>query len=111
MLEDDSWMTLEQLEARGEQRYQAHRKREMYWRQFGVGERTLDTRTINCLSSSDIETIEELAQKTEVELLELPNVGRKTIHDIKTFLEFKGLTIKAPPARRLDAQPWYKFCL
>jgi DNA-directed RNA polymerase subunit alpha len=50
----------------------------------------LSVRASNLLKSSGITTIEQLVQKTEKELLQQPNYGRKTVDEIKEELAKLG---------------------
>lgn len=57
----------------------------------------LTVRSFNCLASENIYTIGELVTKTENDLLKTPNLGRKSLKEIKEelFNRFK-LTLKQP---------------
>ncbi len=59
--------------------------------------RTLDLtcRTENCLRAESIFHINDLTRRTEDELLEVPNLGRKSLNEIKEKLESLGLSLKA----------------
>ncbi|MDH4225473.1 MAG: DNA-directed RNA polymerase subunit alpha [Deltaproteobacteria bacterium] len=56
-----------------------------------VSELELSVRSINCLQSAKIETIGELVQKTEAEMLKTKNFGRKSLNEIKAILISMGL--------------------
>ena len=56
-----------------------------------VSELELSVRSINCLQNANIETIGELVQKTEQEMLQTKNFGRKSLNEIKAILENLGL--------------------
>lgn len=58
-----------------------------------VNELELSVRSINCLQNAKIETIGELVQKTEAEMLKTKNFGRKSLQEIKTILAGMGLTL------------------
>lgn len=53
----------------------------------------LTVRSQNCLESEDIILIRDLVQKTEVNLLKIPNLGRKSLIEIIEALSSKGLTL------------------
>ena len=53
----------------------------------------LSVRSANVLKNNHIEFIWELVQKTERELLELPNFGRKNLDEIKEALSSLGLSV------------------
>ena len=57
----------------------------------------LTVRSHNCLSAENIKTIGQLVTKTENDLLKTPNLGRKSLKEIKEelFNRFK-LTLKQP---------------
>ena len=56
-----------------------------------VSELELSVRSINCLQNAKIETIGELVQKTEQEMLKTKNFGRKSLNEIKHILSTMGL--------------------
>ncbi len=51
-----------------------------------VSELELSVRSINCLQNAKIETIGDLVQKTEQEMLKTKNFGRKSLNEIKAIL-------------------------
>ncbi|WP_442909775.1 DNA-directed RNA polymerase subunit alpha C-terminal domain-containing protein [Hyphomicrobium sp.] len=51
----------------------------------------LSPRPAKCLADDDIVFIGELVQKTESELLRMPNFGRKCLNEVKECLAVKGL--------------------
>lgn len=58
-----------------------------------VSELELSVRSINCLQNAKIETIGDLVQKTEQEMLKTKNFGRKSLNEIKNILTSMGLTL------------------
>jgi DNA-directed RNA polymerase subunit alpha len=58
-----------------------------------VSELELSVRSINCLQNAKIETIGELVQKTESEMLKTKNFGRKSLNEIKHILAQMGLSL------------------
>ena len=50
-------------------------------------------RSANCLKAENIFYIGDLIQRTEVELLKTPNLGRKSLTEIKDILALKGLSL------------------
>lgn len=58
-----------------------------------VSELELSVRSINCLQNAKIETIGELVQKTEGEMLKTKNFGRKSLNEIKHILSSMGLSL------------------
>jgi DNA-directed RNA polymerase subunit alpha len=49
-------------------------------------------RSYNCLKNANIQTIGELVQKTEAEMLKTKNFGRKSLNEIKEILSGLGLS-------------------
>jgi len=56
-----------------------------------VEELELSVRSYNCLKNANIQTIGELVQKTEAEMLKTKNFGRKSLNEIKEILHSMGL--------------------
>jgi DNA-directed RNA polymerase subunit alpha len=56
-----------------------------------VEELELSVRSYNCLKNANIQTIAELVQKTDGEMLKTRNFGRKSLNEIKEILEDMGL--------------------
>ena len=56
-----------------------------------VEELELSVRSANCLKNAGIRSLRELVQKTEKEMLETKNFGRKSLNEIKEILREKGL--------------------
>lgn len=66
-----------------------------------VDDLELTVRSANCLKAEDIYYIGDLIQRTETELLKTPNLGRKSLNEIKEVLASKGLTLGS----KLDVWP------
>ena len=58
-----------------------------------VDELELTVRSANCLKAENIHYIGDLVQRTEVELLRTPNLGKKSLTEIKEVLQSHGLTL------------------
>jgi len=58
-----------------------------------VEELELTARSANCLKAENIYYIGDLIQRTETELLKTPNLGRKSLNEIKDVLAARGLTL------------------
>jgi DNA-directed RNA polymerase subunit alpha len=58
-----------------------------------VEELELSVRSYNCLKNANIQTIRELVQKTENEMLRTKNFGRKSLNEIKEILTKMGLAL------------------
>ena len=68
----------------------------------------LTVRSANCLKAESIYYIGDLIQRTEVELLKTPNLGKKSLTEIKDVLAQKGLSLGMkldnwPPAGLMSA--------
>jgi DNA-directed RNA polymerase subunit alpha len=50
-------------------------------------------RSYNCLKNANIQTIGELVQKSEAEMLKTKNFGRKSLNEIKEILNNMGLSL------------------
>ncbi len=57
---------------------------------ISVDELPLPTRTINALKKHGIETLDELAGKTDEELADIKNLGEKSVQEIKKLLKKEG---------------------
>ena len=74
-----------------------------------VDELELTVRSANCLKAENINYIGDLVQRTEVELLRTPNLGKKSLTEIKEVLEGHGLGLGMrlenwPPASLYDRE-------
>lgn len=58
-----------------------------------VDDLELTVRSANCLKAEDIYYIGDLIQRTEVELLKTPNLGKKSLTEIKDVLASRGLSL------------------
>ncbi|QJC34141.1 DNA-directed RNA polymerase subunit alpha [Enterobacteriaceae endosymbiont of Donacia cinerea] len=66
-----------------------------------VDDLELTVRSANCLKTELIHLIGDLVQRTEVELLKTPNLGKKSLTEIKDILASRGLSL----GMRLDNWP------
>ena len=58
-----------------------------------VDDLELTVRSANCLKAENIYFIGDLIQRTEVELLKTPNLGKKSLTEIKDVLANRGLSL------------------
>jgi len=58
-----------------------------------VDDLELTVRSANCLKAEAIQYIGDLVQRTEVELLKTPNLGKKSLTEIKDVLASRGLSL------------------
>ncbi|WMY96744.1 MAG: DNA-directed RNA polymerase subunit alpha [Arsenophonus sp.] len=66
-----------------------------------VDDLELTVRSANCLKAESIHYIGDLVQRTEVELLKTPNLGKKSLTEIKDVLASRSLSL----GMRLDNWP------
>lgn len=59
-----------------------------------VEELDLSVRSYNCLKRAGINTVDELTQKTEDDLMEVRNLGKKSLEEIQEKLAELGLSLK-----------------
>lgn len=74
-----------------------------------VDDLELTVRSANCLKAENIFYIGDLIQRTEVELLKTPNLGKKSLTEIKDVLASRGLSLGIrlenwPPSQLKDRQ-------
>jgi DNA-directed RNA polymerase subunit alpha len=72
-----------------------------------VDDLELTVRSANCLKAETIHYIGDLVQRTEVELLKTPNLGKKSLTEIKDVLASRGLSLGMrlenwPPASLIE---------
>lgn len=70
-----------------------------------VEELELSVRSYNCLKNANIQTIGELVQKSEAEMLRTKNFGRKSLNEIKEILASMGLSLGMKPDAHGRLQP------
>ena len=61
-----------------------------------VDDLELTVRSANCLKAENIHYIGDLVQRNESDLLKAPNLGRKSLNEIKDILGTKGLSLGIP---------------
>ncbi|HEU4620620.1 MAG TPA: DNA-directed RNA polymerase subunit alpha [Burkholderiaceae bacterium] len=66
-----------------------------------VDDLELTVRSANCLKAENIYYIGDLIQRTENELLKTPNLGRKSLNEIKEVLASRGLSL----GMKIDSWP------
>ncbi len=59
-----------------------------------IEELELSVRSFNCLKRAAINTVEELTQKTEDDMMKVRNLGKKSLDEVKAKLEELGLSLK-----------------
>ncbi len=73
---------------------------------LSVDDLELTVRSANCLKTENINYIGDLVQRTEYDLLKTPNLGKKSLTEIKNILSLKGLKLgmklKNWPPKKID---------
>ena len=59
-----------------------------------IEELDLSVRSYNCLKRAGINTVQELTQKTEEEMMKVRNLGRKSLEEVQQKLEALNLSLK-----------------
>ena len=59
-----------------------------------IEELELSVRSFNCLKRAAINTVEELTQKSEEDMMKVRNLGKKSLDEVKAKLEELGLGLK-----------------
>lgn len=59
-----------------------------------IEELELSVRSFNCLKRAAINTVEDLTQKTEEDMMKVRNLGKKSLDEVKAKLEELGLGLK-----------------
>ncbi len=58
-----------------------------------IEELDLSVRSFNCLKRAEINTVAQLAEKTEDDMMKVRNLGRKSLEEVKKKLEELGLSL------------------
>ncbi len=58
-----------------------------------IDELELSVRSYNCLKRAGINTVEELTNKTEEEMMKVRNLGRKSLEEVHAKLKELGLSL------------------
>ena len=59
-----------------------------------IEELDLSVRSYNCLKRAGINTVQELTNKTEEDMMKVRNLGRKSLEEVKDKLEELGLGLR-----------------
>ena len=59
-----------------------------------IEELDLSVRSYNCLKRAGINTVEELTQKTEEDMMKVRNLGKKSLEEVEQKLDALGLSLK-----------------
>ncbi|NLT95733.1 MAG: DNA-directed RNA polymerase subunit alpha [Clostridia bacterium] len=61
-----------------------------------IEELDLSVRSYNCLKRAGINTVYELTQKTEEDMMKVRNLGRKSLEEVEQKMRALGLSLKSP---------------
>lgn len=59
-----------------------------------IEELDLSVRSYNCLKRAGINTLQELTDKTESDMMRVRNLGRKSLEEVKNKLTDLGLSLR-----------------
>ena len=59
-----------------------------------IEELDLSVRSFNCLKRAGIDTVEDLVNKTEDEMIKVRNLGKKSLEEVEQKLHSLGLDLK-----------------
>ena len=62
--------------------------------EMAVEELDLSVRSFNCLKRANINTVEELTEKTEEDMMKVRNLGKKSLEEVQNKLAELGLSLK-----------------
>lgn len=98
------------VEPSSDERLAQQRAHELAGLMRGVDTLGLTVRSSNCLKAENIHLVGDLIQRTEIELLRTPNLGRKSLNEIKGALAQRALTLGStlqgwPPTGRAAHWP------
>ena len=69
-----------------------HKKKKML--EMTIEELDLSVRSYNCLKRAGINTVQELTNKSEPEMIKVRNLGRKSLEEVKVKLHDLGLGLR-----------------
>ena len=67
--------------------------------EMSIEELDLSVRSYNCLKRAGINTVEDLANKTEEEMMKVRNLGRKSLEEVLNKMAELGLSLRPIAAR------------
>ena len=79
-------------------RFTYHKHRPNLWEDLDLSERPR-----NCLKRAQVNTVGELLEKSEDDLLAITNFGQKSLDEVIAKLDERGLTLKGGPATIIPA--------
>jgi len=64
--------------------------------EMAIEELDLSVRSFNCLKRAGINTVGELVERTEAEMMKVRNLGKKSLEEVKQKLASLGLSLREP---------------
>ena len=61
---------------------------------MSIEELDLSVRSYNCLKRAGINSVQELTEKTEADMMKVRNLGRKSLDEVKNKLDDLGLELR-----------------
>lgn len=86
--------TLNELVSKEEYMYEKEEKKENKKYEIKIEELDLSVRSFNCLKRAGLNTLGDLTQKTEEEMIKVRNLGRKSLKEVSMKLHERGLSFK-----------------
>ena len=62
--------------------------------EMSIDELDLSVRSFNCLKRAGINTVEELTQRNEDDMMRVRNLGRKSLEEVQQKLQALGLSLR-----------------
>jgi DNA-directed RNA polymerase subunit alpha len=84
----------EEQERKSEEVVERERDRVLDYR---IDDLDFSVRTYNCLKRENIETLEDLVRRTDHDLMNIRNFGKKSLTEVKEKLMALGLSLREPP--------------
>ena len=75
-------------------RIRVHRAVDIQKLEMTIEELDLSVRSYNCLKRAGINTLQELTDKTESDMMRVRNLGRKSLEEVKNKLTDLGLSLR-----------------
>ena len=66
--------------------------------QMTIDELDLSVRSFNCLKRANINTVEDLVNKTGEDMMKVRNMGKKSLDEVQKKLEMMGLSLASDDA-------------
>ena len=70
-----------------------YQKKIILLKEMTIEDLDLSVRSYNCLKRAEINTVADLMQKSEDDMIKVRNLGRKSLEEVKKKLQELGLTL------------------